>query len=91
MVFHRVNLMVKCWNFDPEDRPTFKELCSSTSAYVEKIAGYLDMNFNPFSEDQQEEPAIPPCKDENEDVQVEQEPTIQMFPPSLNKTSSVFL
>ena len=41
--------MRKCWEKAPNDRPTFKELYSSISKYIEHIAGYLDMGFNPFS------------------------------------------
>ena len=42
-------MMRKCWEKAPNDRPTFKELYSSISKYIEHIAGYLDMGFNPFS------------------------------------------
>ena len=31
------------------DRPSFKEMYTITSKYVESIAGYLDMGFNPFA------------------------------------------
>ena len=41
--------MKRCWEKAPNDRPTFKELYSSVSKYIEHIAGYLDMGFNPFS------------------------------------------
>ena len=30
------------------DRPTFKELSSSLSKYIEAIAGYLEVTYNPF-------------------------------------------
>ena len=33
----------------PEDRPTFKELCSNVSKFIERIAGYLEIGFNPFT------------------------------------------
>ena len=39
--------MVKCWESDPEKRPSFNYLLRSTSSYVLKIAGYLEMNFAP--------------------------------------------
>ena len=41
-------MMTNCWETIPEDRPTFKELSKSTSKYLEHIAGYLEMGFNPF-------------------------------------------
>ena len=42
-------MMKKCWEKAPCDRPTFKELHSNISKFIEHIAGYLDMGFNPFS------------------------------------------
>ena len=33
----------------PDDRPSFKELHANTSKYTERIAGYLEMGFNPFT------------------------------------------
>ena len=41
---------MQCWKMSPEDRPTFKELCSSVSKFIERIAGYLEIGFNPFTE-----------------------------------------
>ena len=41
--------MMKCWEMMPEDRPSFKELHVITSKYIERIAGYLEMGFNPFT------------------------------------------
>ena len=32
----------------PEKRPTFSELYANTTKYIERIAGYLDLGFNPF-------------------------------------------
>ena len=42
--------MRKCWESEPCDRPTFRKNYSDISQYINKIAGYLDMGFNPFSE-----------------------------------------
>ena len=41
--------MRKCWEMLPRKRPTFEELHSNISKYIEHIAGYLQMEFNPFS------------------------------------------
>ena len=41
--------MRQCWYSEPDDRPTFKELCSSISKCMECIAGYLQFDFNPFT------------------------------------------
>ena len=44
-------MMMKCWETVPDDRPTFKELCTNSNKYIERIAGYLEMGFNPFAGD----------------------------------------
>ena len=44
-------MMRKCWETVPDDRPTFKELCTNTNQCIEHIAGYLEMGLNPFAED----------------------------------------
>ena len=41
--------MIECWGKTPRDRPTFKEIYIKISKYIEHIAGYLDMGFNPFA------------------------------------------
>ena len=41
--------MLKCWNSDPNERPSFSSLVNSISGFAEKTAGYLDVsNYNPF-------------------------------------------
>ena len=45
LLTHSYELMVQCWEYEPEKRPTFKELHSKTVSYIERIAGYLEMNF----------------------------------------------
>ena len=40
---------MQCWKMSPEDRPTFKEICSNVSKFIERIAGYLEIGFNPFT------------------------------------------
>ena len=72
--------MIKCWEFEAENRPSFQELHKNMSRYSERIAGYLDMS-SPFTrsewsttygevEEDMPDPGIP----------------IQVYPPSL-KTS----
>ena len=46
---YRYDMMKKCWEMKPEKRPTFSELYANTTKYIERIAGYLDLGFNPFS------------------------------------------
>ena len=45
---HRYETMKKCWEMKPEKRPTFSELYANITKYIERIAGYLDLGFNPF-------------------------------------------
>lgn len=40
--------MMKCWSKLPDERPPFTEIVTTVSNYTECIAGYLDINFNPF-------------------------------------------
>ena len=41
--------MLKCWNSDPNERPSFSTLTKSISGFAEMTAGYLDVsNYNPF-------------------------------------------
>ena len=42
-------MMRHCWEKAPGDRPTFKELHTSLTKYIEHIAGYLELGYNPFS------------------------------------------
>ena len=39
---------MKSWAKNPEDRPSFSDVVTTISSYTETIAGYLDINFNPF-------------------------------------------
>ena len=40
--------MNMCWEFEPQNRPSFQELHKNTSSYIARIAGYLEMSYNPF-------------------------------------------
>ena len=46
---HSYEIMMQCWKMSPEDRPTFKEIYSSVSKFIERVAGYLEIGFNPFT------------------------------------------
>ena len=48
-------MMRTCWAASPAKRPSFSEIASTLSGYTENLAGYLDMNFNPFTSDQQDQ------------------------------------
>ena len=43
-------IMGQCWQMEPRDRPTFKEICSTLSKLIECEAGYLQFGFNPFTD-----------------------------------------
>ena len=62
----------------PEDRPSFKELDSSVSKWLECIAGYLQFEFNPFTgtggkRDGEEEEEEEEEEDEEEEEEEEEE------------------
>ena len=63
---------MQCWEKAPESRPTFKELYSNISKFIERVAGYLDIAFNPFTAGggggEEGEEGI---KEEEEDVEVD--------------------
>ena len=42
-------MMLQCWELAPDKRPSFKTLYTNTSIFIEGLAGYLEMGFNPFS------------------------------------------
>ena len=44
------HIMRQCWHTVPEDRPTFSELCVTISKFIEHIAGYLQVGYNPFTQ-----------------------------------------
>ena len=66
---YRYSIMLKCWNSDPKERPSFSALVNSISGFAEKTAGYLDVsNYNPF------EANITTGEDSCDDDQTEQKP-----------------
>ena len=72
---------MQCWVTAPEDRPTFKELYLTTSNYIEHMAGYLQLGFNPFAErnvGEREEGEEKTEQEEQEEVQVDD--SIQLLP-----------
>jgi len=46
--FLRYSLMLRCWAAQADARPAFKDVVQILSGYTETLAGYLDMNSNPF-------------------------------------------
>lgn len=36
--------MLRCWEFEPEDRPRFADLKNKISLSLETVAGYLDIS-----------------------------------------------
>ena len=40
----RFQFMLKCWELDPETRPTFSMLVKSLSKFLDSMAGYMDVS-----------------------------------------------
>ena len=77
--------MIKCWEYEPGYRPSFQELHKSTSRYVERIAGYLEMSF--YSTEGKESNATKEKEDREEEEEdntiSETQKFVQMYPPFL--------
>lgn len=41
---NRYEVMMKCWEWTPEDRPTFSDLVTLLSGVMESEAGYMAMS-----------------------------------------------
>ena len=41
--------MKACWEMAPEERPTFKQLYLKISKFIEHMADYMQMGYNPFT------------------------------------------
>ena len=79
--------MIKCWEYEPEKRPSFKELQRSTSNYIKSIAGYLEMSFcttEGIERNTTEERRDREEEGEEDNTKSELERVVQMYPPSLN-------
>ena len=63
----------------PDDRPTFKELYTNTNKYIERIAGYLELGFNPFARDGEGVKSAAEAKDDEAMSEV----AIQVIPASV--------
>ena len=71
-------MMRKCWETEPDDRPTFKELYTNISKYIERVAGYLEMGFNPFGGSKMVKSTV-----EEKDDEIETEVAVQVVPASV--------
>ena len=47
----RYDLMVKCWNKRPVNRPRFSELVSEISTSLDGMAGYMELSIEPLTAD----------------------------------------
>lgn len=71
---------MSCWAKQPDDRPCFSDIIKRISKYTEAIAGYLDINFNPFESvhslpDSQTAAAtaVPDSPDDEKDIKISAE------------------
>jgi len=63
--------MLKCWNSNPDERPSFPDLVSSISGFAEITADYLDMsNYNPFANEVSSSDHVKSSTTEGEDCEV---------------------
>ena len=42
---HSYILMERCWEMEPENRPTFEKIYNDITAYLERESGYLEMSL----------------------------------------------
>ena len=63
---HRYDLMMKCWNKSPANRPHFSELVSEISTSLEGMAGYMELSTEPLTADLTIEEK---CMEEESDVE----------------------
>ena len=45
----RYEMMMKCWESSPKERPSFNALYKEVTKFIERVAGYLDVGYNPFT------------------------------------------
>ena len=76
-------MMMKCWEFEPQNRPSFQELHKNTTNYIERIAGYLEVTYNPFKGARGNRVQGKEDKKEEEDVKSMPDPgiAIEVHPP----------
>ena len=79
--------MIKCWEYEPGKRPSFKELQRSTSNYIKSIAGYLEMSFyttEGIERNTTEEREDREEKGGEDNTKSELERVVEVYPPPLN-------
>ena len=76
-------IRTKCWEMAPDDRPTFKEIYSNISKYIERMAGYLEMGFNPFAAGERANTAVGGEKEKEKESEGECGVAIQVIPASV--------
>ena len=63
--------MRNCWEMAPEERPTSRRLCLSISKFIEHMADYMQMEYNPFTvgrvEEEEEQESGEEKKEEEEE------------------------
>ena len=80
--------MMECWRAAPDDRPSFKELHTTTSKYTERIAGYLEIGFNPFAGVEGARPTSEEHEPKNNEDGLECTVSIQVIPPSVDTSEA---
>ena len=57
LLYCRYDIMKKCWQEEPEQRPTFSELVTVISTSLEGMSVYLDLTTQPLAPAQSESQA----------------------------------
>ena len=72
-------MMKECWEALPENRPSFKQLYIIISKFIERIAGYLEIGFNPFTGDEGNSPEEDEADEEGAESEPESDVAVEMF------------
>ena len=77
---------MECWEAAPDDRPSFKELRKTTTKYTERIAGYLEIGYNPFADMEKVKTNLTENKPKDEKDKFEV--SIQVIPSSVDTSEA---
>ena len=84
--------MMDCWTKQPDKRPSFSDVVTNISNYTEVIAGYLDVNFNPFQSTHNladnDADDVPLSPDDDKDIKISAELLAKQLDSNKTKTKN---